>query len=237
LQSGKSKKRDGVQKGRVYELTRKEIFLWLGVAFLALIWMFTLGVIVGRGLSPVRFDVEKLTRELRDLKEAALKSAGVTNEPPVDLALEKKHLGFYDVLTDKKEEARLKSLANPQKESVAPALSETRPTEGKAETRIQRKTAVVQKEKQASDPVGAERVSSQGLFTLQVASLKDLSKAEKMVSLLQEKGFEAYAVTAHVSGKGIYHRVRVGHFKDQGDARTTALWLKAENYSPIVIRE
>jgi len=235
--AGKSKKSDGAKKGRIYELTRKEMFLWLGVAFLALIWMFTLGVIVGRGLSPVRFDVEKLAKELIDLKEAALKSAEGTKEQPVDLASEKAHLGFYDVLTDKKEEARLKSLAKPRKDPVQTGSSKANRTAGKTETGIQRKTAVSKKDIQDSSPVGGKRVSTEGSFTLQVASLKDLSKAENVVSLLKKKGFMAYTVTAHVSGKGTYHRVRVGRFKDRNDARETASKLRAENYAPIVIRE
>jgi hypothetical protein len=233
--AGKAKKRDGVKKRGVYQLTRKEMFLWLGVAFLALIWMFTLGVIVGRGLSPVRFDVEKLTKELIALKETALKGSGGVEKPPIDLASGKKHLGFYDVLTDKKEEARLKSLAKPSKQPVK-SSAENRMSERPA-PKIPRKTSVAKKNRQVSGSAVAEQGSAQKPFTLQVASLKELSKAEKMVSLLKRNGYEAYAVTAHVGGKGTYHRVRVGHFKERGDAKTTALRLKAEKYEPIVIRK
>lgn len=235
--AGKSKKGDGTKKGRVFELTRKEMFLWLGVAFLALIWMFTLGVIVGRGLSPVRFDVEKLTKELIDLKEAALKSSKGMKDHPVDLASEKAHLGFYEVLTDKKEEARLKTLAKPRKDSVQTGSSKANGTAGKAEAGTQRKTAVSKKDIKDSGPVGQTPASTEGLFTLQVASLKDLSQAENVVSLLKQKGFMAYAVTAHITGKGTFHRVRVGHFTDRDDARKTAARLRAENYAPILIVE
>jgi cell division septation protein DedD len=235
--SGKSTKGDGKKKRSVYQLTRKEMFLWLGVAFLVVAWMFILGVIVGRGLSPVRFDVEKLTNELIALKQSALKSAEEAKKPSVDVAPEKRDLGFYDVLTDKKEEARLKSLANAQKLSVSPRSSETKRTPGGPEPWIQRKTSVAKKEKQVSGAAVAEPGPAQKSFTLQVASLKDFSKAEKIVSLLQKKGYKAYTVTAHVNGKGTYHRIRVGHFKDRGDARPTALRLRAEKYEPIVIQE
>lgn len=235
--AGKSKKSDGTKKSRVFELTRKEMTLWLGVAFLALIWMFTLGVIVGRGLSPVRFDVEKLTRELSDLKKAALKSAEGTKEQPVDIASEKTHLGFYEVLTDKKEEARLKSLTKPRRDSVQTVSPTVDRSADKAETGIHKKSAVSKKDEPGSGPVGTDAVSKEGSFTLQVTSLKDLSKAEKLVSVLKKKGFTAYTMTAHVNGKGIYHRVRVGRFNDRNDAMKTALKLMAENFAPIVIQE
>ena len=72
--SSKPKKKVSAKRSRfALELTRKELFVWLGVAFLAMVWMFTLGLIVGRGLSPVRFDVEKLKKELIAFKQEALK--------------------------------------------------------------------------------------------------------------------------------------------------------------------
>jgi cell division septation protein DedD len=204
------------------------------VGFLALIWMFTLGVIVGRGLSPVRFDIEKLKKELIALKETAMTSPGA-EEQPVDLAAEKQHLGFYDVLTDKKEAARLKSLAKPSKRPVK-FSAETEITE-RANAKIPRKTSVTKKNRQVSGSAVAALSSSQKPFTLQVASLKELSQAEKMVSLLKQSGYEAYAVTAHLGGKGTYHRVRVGHFEDRGDATAMASRLRAEKYEAIVIRK
>jgi cell division septation protein DedD len=235
--ASKSQKNGGSKKGRIYELTRKEMLLWIGVGFLALMWMFTLGVIVGRGLSPVRFDVEKLTKELIAMKEAALKSAASVKKPSMDLTGEKRHLGFYDVLTDKKEEARLKTVAKKQKPAVKTKPSTVDRKKEKTESAVQRKPSLAKKDTEAS-PSKAEAPGAKNMpFTLQVASLRDLSKAEKMVSLLKTKGYKAYAVTAQVSGKGTYHRVRVGHFKDRGDARTTALRLRTEKYEPIVIRK
>ena len=228
--AGKAKKHGSKDKRGVYQLTRKEMFLWLGVAFLALIWMFTLGVIVGRGLSPVRFDVEKLTEELVTLKEMALKSSEVEEKSPADLTPEKKDLGFYDVLTDKKEEARMKSLTTASKQ---PEKSST----AKRGRQTPKKTKEAKKKKGASGSDGTAQGSDQALFTLQVASLKELAKAERMVSLLKRNGYEAYAVTAHLGGKGTYHRVRVGHFKDRNDAKEMALKLRADKYDPIVIRK
>ena len=74
-------------------------------------------------------------------------------------------------------------------------------------------------------------------FTLQVAALKDSTKAEEMVSNLKRKGYEAYATTVHITGKGTYYRVRVGHFKNRHDAKQIGAMLRHEKFEPIVIRE
>jgi hypothetical protein len=220
------KKSTGKKSRFAFQLTRKELFLWLGVAFLAMVWMFTLGVIVGRGISPVRFDVEKLKKELLALKEDALTEEEGANKPGVNATPDKRHLGFYDVLTDKKEEARLKSL--PKAPPTAKREIARRP-----ESKNQQEVSEANKQK----PSSAKGETPAKSFTLQVASLKDSGRAKKLVSDLKSKGYGAYAVTARVKGKGTYYRVRVGHFKDLNEARKMAARLRHEKFEPIVIRE
>ncbi|MBW2109066.1 MAG: SPOR domain-containing protein [Deltaproteobacteria bacterium] len=216
------------KRGRVYELTRKELLLWVGVAFFALVWMFTLGVIVGRGLSPVRFDVEKLKKELIALKTQALEKEAAAKRMAERSSVDKRHLGFYDVLTDKKEEARLKTQT---KRKAAPVpMSE--------DTRASRTHAAVSKAGAARSAAGAQtaqQVSPDWRYTLQVGSLRDLAKAQKMAALLRDKGFDAYVVTASIPGKGRYHRVRVGRFVSRDTAQATAWRLKHENLEPIMV--
>lgn len=231
------KKRKKGTTGRKYtfKFTRKELFLWLGAAFLALVWMFTLGVIVGRGLSPVRFDIEKLKKELIALKEEALKNkevrAGADGQPSPDA----KHLGFYDILTDKKEEARLKSLPGKIRKTSRTAQSHAGPENSKQKPKV--KTAVVKKDRLREKQAAAGKQERQGAFTLQVASLKDKIKADRMVSMLKKKGYGAYAVSTKVLGKGTYHRVRVGHFSERDDAVKMASRLKRDDFDSIVMEE
>jgi cell division protein FtsN len=220
------KKKGSEKGGRLgFDLTRKEVCLWLGVAFLVMVWMFTLGVVVGRGLSPVRFDVEKLTKELMDLKEQALSREKQGRD--VETASKNTQLGFYDALMDKKEKARLRSEA---KEKSSKRLAE-RQTSGKAESTTLRKA--LEKPLPASDQQGP----SAGTLTLQVASLRDSTGAAEMVSHLKSKGYSAYQVAAEVPGKGTYHRVRVGHFKDRSAARQAAAGLRQEKLEPFIIQE
>ena len=219
------KKKGSVKGGLGFQLTGKEVVLWLGVAFLVMVWMFTLGVIVGRGLSPVRFDVEKLTKELTALKKQALRREKQGRDG--ETASPKTPLGFYDALTDKKEEARLRSKAGEASSRRRAKLK----TSLKSESKTQRKA--FEKPRPSSDKEGR----AAGPLTLQVASLKDPAKAEKMVSHLKSKGYSAYQVTTEVPGKGTYHRVRVGHFKDRSAARQAVVGLRQEKLEPFIIQE
>jgi hypothetical protein len=231
-QPKQSKKKTSAKRSQfAVELTRKEVFLWLGVAFFAMVWMFTLGVIVGRGLSPVRFDVAKLTKELTALKEVALKAKEGTDKPSFNKLSHERHLGFYDILTDKKEAARLKSLPKaPKAASMSPVRDG-----------LPRKTLLTvtpdKKQEQETTSSLAKKGPTDPSFTLQVAALKDSTRAEAMVSNLKRKGYGAYAITANITGKGTYYRVRVGHFKDRHDAKQVATMLRHEKLEPIVIRE
>jgi cell division septation protein DedD len=235
-QPKQSKKKTSAKRSQfAVELTRKEVFLWLGVAFFAMVWMFTLGVIVGRGLSPVRFDVAKLTKELTALKEVALKAKEETDKPSFDKLSHERHLGFYDILTDKKEAARLKSLPKaPKAVSMSPAQDEP---PRRAELKTRPTVTPDKKQEQETTSSLAKKEPTDRSFTLQVAALKDSTRAEAMVSNLKRKGYGAYAITANITGKGTYYRVRVGHFKDRHDAKQVATMLRHEKLEPIVIRE
>jgi len=219
-------KKKNSEKGRLgFEFTRKEAVLWSGVAFLVMVWMFTLGVIVGRGLSPVRFDVEKLTKELTALKEQALKRE--KQERHGEASSQKTPFGFYEALTDKKEEARLRSKAGEE--------SSRRQAELQTSVKGGSKTRPTASEKPG--PSLDKEGPAAGPLTLQVASLKDPAKAEKMVSHLKSKGYSAYQVTTEVPGKGTYHRVRVGRFKDRSAARLAVAALRQEKLEPFIIQE
>jgi hypothetical protein len=88
-----------------------------------------------------------------------------------------------------------------------------------------------------SKPFAAQQETILSSFTIQVAALKDLKKAQDMVSDLKRKGYSAYQETVQLPGKGTYYRVRVGHFKDWGEAELLVPRLRRENLEPIIIRE
>lgn len=231
------KKKTSAKRSRFpLELSRREVFLWLGVASFALLWMFTLGVIVGRGLSPVRFDIEKIQNELTALKEQTLKRQAREEKLDVGRSPDKMDFDFYEALIDKKEEARSKSAQKAQEEppepvakSEIPAIKpepEPLPKTSEKDVKMQKPSASAAKKKTAVAPL-----------TVQVASLQDSTRAEELVSSLKRKGYGAYTVRAQVPGKGTYHRVRVGHFTNRQKAMQVLESLRQGGLQPIIVRE
>ena len=209
--SQSKKKASGKGSRFALQLSRRQLFLWLGLAFLAMVWMFTLGIIVGRGLSPVRFNVQKLKKELMALKQEVLKRDQARFKIETDNLSWNPDLDFYKILTDKKEEARFK-------------FAKTRKQTAKLDAR-------------SPEASKANKMAGQGLLTIQVASLKNATKARQMVARLKRKGYEAYEVAVNVPGKGTYHRVRVGHFADSNEAGRVAARLKQDKLEAMIVRE
>jgi cell division septation protein DedD len=243
--ASKSKKKTSSKKSQLtIKLTRKKLFFWLGVTFVAMVWMFTLGIFVGRGLSPVRFDVKKLKEELIALKQKALKTDQANSTIERDKLSMDPELGFYEILTDKKEEARLKfDKAHKPTARVGVTSPETTGAD-KADKKdqIPLKLAEVNKPTARPDAKPPEvpepnKVEEQGLLTIQVASLNDAQRARQMVAHLKAKGYEAYEVVATLPEKGTYHRIRVGHFADSNEASLVAARLKRERFEIIILRE
>ena len=239
----KSKKKTSAKRSLFpIELTRRETVLWLGIAAFAMLWMFTLGVIVGRGHSPVRFDVENIKNELAALRKEALEVQPGT-EKPEDMTPDTMNFDFYEALTDKKEEARSKSVLKANESPPEPLVEqEERLFEPKPKTPLKESGEKQQREapKQRREPSssGQEQKGATS-FSVQVASLQDSTKANELVSSLTQKGYKAYSVTARVPGKGIYHRVRVGHFKNRHEASRILARLKEGNkgLDPMIVLE
>lgn len=65
---------------------------------------------------------------------------------------------------------------------------------------------------------------SAGAYQIQVASFRDQPEAEAYVEELRLRGHTAYREAARIPGRGLWHRVRIGPFKD----KARALAYKAE---------
>jgi len=215
------------------ELTRREALLWLGVASFAMLWMFTLGVIVGRGHSPVRFDIEDIKSELHALKEQALQKEAADSESDGKITPDKMSFDFYEALTDKKEEARVKSAQKALEERTTPAAGPEVPR------KTQARRSEKKKPEQQPSPSAANKATAPAPFSVQVASLKDSTKAKDLVSTLSRKGYTAYSVKVRIPEKGTYYRVRVGHFKNRHEAGQILAKLRQGNpgLDPMIIRK
>jgi cell division septation protein DedD len=213
-------------------------------------WMFGLGILVGRGTAPVKFDIQNLTRELEDLIAADVKKQLEPVEVETAETKTKTKLEFYEELKKSGPVAPDPPLSNesrqPKKKTPpvtvsgdedAPPLEKTEPA------------ATIGAKKSVTKPAGQSKEENPRLanaavdrpsdnsrtVTIQAASLKDLAEADALVKKLKHRGYPAYKTIAVVSGKGIWFRIRVGRYSSREAARDVVGKLKKEGYRPILV--
>jgi len=207
--------------------TRKGLTLWIFVTFFVCAWMFVLGIFVGRGTAPVKFDMEKLQKELVDLKEALIKKEVDRYKLDSPSADNITPLGFPEALKHTGGEERLK--ADIPKKKPKPLREHTvsktkKPLVSRKFTTRKKKTATIKKS-----------VKENKNFTIQVAALKDSKIADNMVAKYKKRGYPAYRSMGKIPGRGIFYRIRIGSFKNRAEAGSTFNRLKKENIKAIII--
>jgi DedD protein len=212
-------------------LSRKQLIVWISLTFVASAWMFVLGIIVGRGTAPVKFDIEKLQNELALLRETGIMKelrkykidSGVDNHTT--------EMGFYETLKDNKKEAGLKT---EKRELPDKSLPESIESETK-KTVKPKKSTLEKTPKVANTGSVNSKVSKSKPFTIQVAALRDPKAADRMVAELKKKGFPAYRRAAEISGKGTWYRVRVGAYTSREEAGSTLGKLSKSQVKGMVV--
>jgi cell division septation protein DedD len=212
-------------KGKRYqiELTSLSLFLWTVFLFFLLIWIFVLGILVGRGFFPGKVTtITDLRAQIQRLQEM------VTHKGSKDMESIKRSepdpkLAFYEKLSSKKDEAKKDRQIEKKRE-----IPEEKPPQKKIDTpkkpRLEKK-----KTEGIKVPVKPPKpLANEFQYTVQVASLDDKSKADKMIKKLIDAGLPAYHYEAKVKGK-IYYRVRCGRFMNREEARIYAGKLAREN--------
>jgi len=221
---------------------------WIVSVFIISAWMFILGVFVGRGTAPVKFDIKTIQNKLAALKKTSIdnqnqdksdnqyttinnktdfdfperlkeKDGGLQNDYPAQKNAKKDLPERFKII--KQKESLLKKKLKPEPEPEPKIKTKIKP---KIETKIKPKIETKKKE-----------TAPRGKLTIQVASLKDYTAAKKMVANLKLKNFSAYRVVADIPGKGRYYRVRVGYFQNKKDAKSTLQRLKKEKINSFLI--
>ena len=226
---GKKEKASPKKKKSSTQWTRKGVTLWICLTFFACAWMFVLGIFVGRGTVPVRFDIEKLENELAALKEAVIKKEFDRYKLDSASADNKTKMEFYDALKNTGGEEKLKTDIPQNKPTPLPkkAVSKTK------KTLVSKKTATTRKEKPVTSITS---VKDNKNFTIQVAALKDSKIADNLVAKLKKRGYPAYRSIGKIPGKGIFYRIRIGYFKNRAEASGTFNRLKKENIKAIIVQ-
>jgi len=192
----KKEKTEKEKKGLRLEFSRTALFFW-GLGFLIFLgWIFTLGVLAGRGLLP---SGAKTLAEIKNQIVKLQEMVGQKDASELDeiKAIQKdSNFAFYDELSSKKVSVVPSGQSPPHK---TPKRKSTTPGNVK---------------KRDPPPPSTE------LYVVQVASLDREKQAFNMVNRLVKKGYPAYHYKVFIKGRG-YFRVRCGTFKTRAEAVET----------------
>lgn len=199
------------EKNTLLGFRNKSNTMWIGMIVFVSVWMFVLGIFVGRGTAPVKFDIEKLQKELVALKETVLKEQKERFESFMKTAEKKTDLGFYETLkapeeADKSEKVTAKK--GPVKIAPGPTSKSSARKAGNA---------------------GKD-------LTIQISSLKDAETADALVAKLKLQGYPAYRTTGKIPGKGTWYRVRVGYYKNKTEAESVIKQMSNDKYKPYLVK-
>ena len=230
----KKKEKSTPKKKSAPAQTRKGRALWIGLFFFVCGWMFVLGILVGRGTSPVQFDIKKLQEELASLKAAVIKKERLRFKIDSGAAGNKTDMDFYEGL--KKSES---GTEHPKKQLKVVSKQTPKPL---PPTDLTRKKPDAREKANAVDssPKGLPAESGSGAetenkITIQVASLRDPKDADRMVASLKDKWYPAYRSVAEVPGKGVWYRVRIGSFNGKAEAQSTLERLKKDKIDAVLL--
>lgn len=236
----KKEKTPSLKKKSSKKQTRKGLIPWIGLTLFVCAWMFVLGILVGREMVPVKFDIEKLQNDLAALKEAVIKKELDQYKIDSNTDDSKTKMGFYETLKKTGGEARLENDTIERQEKSEPkktaSLQKKKMPTQKTGPAPKVKTLDSKKATQNNPPAVEKHERAGDKFTIQVASLKDSGVADKLVSRLKKRGYPAYRSIGKVPGKGIWYRVRVGYFDSRSEAGPTLKRLKKEKVDGIIVQ-
>lgn len=229
---------------------------WFLTLFIVSGSMFFLGLLVGRGVSPVRFDKVEVERDLTRLKNTfaipSLNKKQETQSAPMELE-------FFDALKkpgaekdlDTKLIVKAPLLPPDMIPAESPEAEQSHQPETDKKIPVEEMTSApvkevkpapkVEQEKPEIDTESSPKVEKPakekkpGIFTIQVASYRQATEADRMVRQLLSRGFPAYRSIGAIAGKGVWYRVRLGSYETRGDAGPMLEALGRENIKGMVL--
>ena len=218
----KAGKPKGKKKVFHFELSRLALAGW-GIGLLvALLWMFVLGVFVGKGITPANINLAEIKKRMIDQgvwpgSGEAVQEEGSAHTTNTVKKIPLKDLEFYEKLAQKKKESLQESTpeqTTPKDEPAAPAETHPQPvatTPAKPPSASSKPAAVSKEEK-----------LSTGNFTVQLASFRDQNSAKKFAAQFQDLKPKVTVRTVDLPGKGRWYRVQVGQLSSRDEATALA---------------
>ena len=243
-------------EGRSYSFnldSRQMMFLIAGYCFLCVL-VFALGVVVGRAtttpdtVAETENTVASLPREQAATPRPDLASGSriplMPSDQPKSQAAQGPEYSFSPPLPQTPALDKLESAATPAaRPKPAPTPEVTREPEPpaltpKAEERreVEPRRPVATTETKPKAPA-ATRVSlnQSGDYTIQVSSFRSMDQASELKGRLSKKGYAAYVQSVDLSDKGMWHRVRIGNYRDKDGAERVASDLRSRESLPATV--
>lgn len=211
--------------------SRKDLFVKGFLCSLVCLWMFVLGLLVGRGTAPIRFDIERLQDKLDDMKAATIEETVQRYQVAFQELDREKDLGFHEALKDEDPELPSAALSSPASSSGSSSDSATgskKRAPAKTEAPVAKKTKTSEFQK----PATAE---TSGAWAIQVAATQNEAQGSQLVERLEKLGYAAFLVKVEIAGKGTWYRVRVGGYASRKAAETDLAKLEKERFSPMIV--
>ena len=218
----KAGKPKGKKKVFHFELSRLALAGWCIGLLVALLWMFVLGVFVGKGITPANINLAEIKKRMIDQgvwpgSGEAVQEEGSTRTTNTMKKIPLKDLEFYEKLAQKKKESLQESTpeqTTPKDEPAAPAETHPQPvatTPAKPPSASSKPAAVSKEEK-----------LSTGNFTVQLASFRDQNSAKKFAAQFKDLKPKVTVRTVDLPGKGRWYRVQVGQLSSRDEATALA---------------
>jgi DedD protein len=226
------KNRRSTKKSFRLELSRLAVVGWGVGLLLAMFWMFLLGLLVGKGLTPANINVAEIKRRM--VAEGLWPGSGKpAPEPEKPAAAEDKipikDLEFYEALAKKKQTR----LTTPPPEKIPEQKTVTTPPAPVSTAPAPPAPPPPQPEKGNTSP----GISPSGRYTVQVASFKDEASAQKLAASLKNFKSPVTVHTVDLAGKGRWYRVQAGGplGRQEADALAARL-LREHQVKAFVVR-
>jgi cell division septation protein DedD len=217
-----ARKSKGRKKVFRFELSRLALAGWCLGLLVALLWMFVLGVFVGKGITPANINLAEIKKRMIDQgvwpgSDKAVQEEGSPRTTNTKRKIPLNDLEFYEKLAQKKRERLQESTpekTTPKDEPAAAGEAQPKPP---ATPEAQPKPPA-----QPTTEVSKEEKPPKGSFTVQLASFKDEKSAKKFAARFQDSKPKATVRTVDLPGKGRWYRVQVGQLSSRDEATALA---------------
>ncbi len=190
-------------------------------------WMFLLGIVVGRGTSPVTFDTRKFQQRLEMIADKQNKE--------IQPASRKMDLEFFDALDHP---IPVEGSKRSKKTQELVPKKESRPPESEAAipVKISLKKQTYKKQSRKSEPVAVKKVSEAGRYTLQIAAYKNANDAAAHMAALEKNGYAPYRVQTRLN-KETWYRIRLGSYDTYDSAKAVKEKLKKDRIQAMIVKK